>query len=91
VGVDLHDVHVHEFLIGECLTCDDISDIDDARLRRISIIIKEDVLGVIISLVDQHHFGSVVRIPRCFVSREVFLYCHNRVLFESLENGLVDF
>ena len=49
------------------------------------------MLGVVISLVDQHHFSAVIGIPRCFVSWEVFLDCHNRVLFESLEDCLVDF
>lgn len=44
-----------DFLAG-----DDISDIDNALIAIVSIVIEEDVLGVVVSLVDQEKLGAVV-------------------------------
>jgi len=52
VWVDLNDIHVHVFALWDLLARNDVSHIDDAVfITLISIVIEEDVLRVVVSLV----------------------------------------
>jgi len=90
MGVHFHDIHVHKFLVGNCLTSDKVSDVNDAGLSGVSVIIEENVLGVVISLVDHHQLSTIVLEPRRLVGRVVFLNGHDGVLLERLEHSSVD-
>lgn len=58
--VHLDHVHVHVLPLIDFLTSDDITDIDNALVSIISVVIKEDVLSVVVCLVYQEELGTVV-------------------------------
>lgn len=90
-GVDHHNVHIDELIIGNLFTSHHIAAVDNAVFHVLSVVVKENLLGVVVGLVDHHQLTSV----RFFVlgspAGVIFLDEHGAGLFESLENSLVDF
>lgn len=59
MGVDLDNIHVHVFALGDLVSCDNVSHINNTIfITLISIVVKENVLGVVISLVNCQKFSS---------------------------------
>jgi hypothetical protein len=53
VGVDLDNVHVHVFALLQGLTCDHVPNVYDALATFIRVVVEENVLGDVVSLI--HH------------------------------------
>ena len=86
--VDLHDVHVHVLSLRDLLTSDDISHIDGTFVSFISGIIKENVLGVVIGLIDHKLLSTAVFAARCHVTGTIIRDSDSSRFLESLEIGL---
>ena len=65
--VTLHNIHVYEFIESNRLSCDQVPDIDAAIVTIVGVIVEEDVVGLVVSLVDHQAFAhrrlKVVRLP----------------------------
>ena len=94
MGLGLDDVATNELLVGQELAGDSVANVDDAvvlakKVRsvinlRVGIVIEEDVLSVVISLVDEQELGhlavEVVLLPVLVV----LLNSHARTLLHRL-------
>lgn len=58
-GVDHHNVHIDELIIGNLFTSHHIAAVDDAVFHVLSVVVKENLLGVVVGLVDHHQLTSV--------------------------------
>ena len=56
----LDDIHVHKFALAEFFTCDYVTDINNTLVSIVCIIIKENMLSVIVSLIDQKQLGAAI-------------------------------
>ena len=56
----LDDVHVHVLPLADFLAGDDIANIDGALISIISCVVKENVLGVVVGLVDEQELAAAV-------------------------------
>ena len=93
--LSLHDVATDELLVRQQLTCESITNIDDAvvlarKVRpvinlRISIIVEEDVLGVVVSLVNQQELGNLAMVVVLLPVLVVLLDGHAGPLLKSLQ------
>jgi hypothetical protein len=73
----LDDIHTQEFLKGYLVTSDQITNVNYAIIVILSIVIEENVLGVVVRLIDQQKlrcFGFATIIVPKFV---IILYCHS--------------
>lgn len=57
-GVGLHHVLVPEFALGQRLASDYITHVDGAVTAEFGVIVEEDVLGVVISLVNNQRLAT---------------------------------
>ena len=59
MGVYLDNIHVHVFALGDFISSDNVSDINDTILiTLISIVVKENVLSVVVGLVNCQKFSK---------------------------------
>ena len=85
VRVHLDDVHVHIFALRDFLTCDHITYINYTILSVVSVVVEEDVLCVVISLINKEQLSAAVLIVASFPCSEVMLTCHGAELLESFQ------
>ena len=52
VGVHFHHVHIHELFVGEDFTRYEVTHIYDARFGWVSVVVEENVLGVVVGLIN---------------------------------------
>jgi hypothetical protein len=64
VSLDLYDVLIDELAVRDGLACDYIDDIDLAFIVLVSFVIEEDVLGAVVSLVNEENLATVLVQPR---------------------------
>jgi hypothetical protein len=64
VRLNLHNILVYEFLIGDWLTGHNINHINLAIVVFMSLVIEENVLCAIISLINQEHFSTILVLTR---------------------------
>lgn len=87
--VDLDHIHVLVLALGDLLTSDHITHVHDAVfVTLIRIVVKEDVLGVVVGLIDKQKLGSTIRETARLPARVIRRNGHGAVLFESLEVAL---
>lgn len=89
--LDLHHILADELFVRNDFLGDSISNIDDAVLIFVSLVIEENVLGAIVCLVDEQQLGGLSMIIILFPSVMVLGNRHGRELFEGLENVKVLF
>ena len=58
--LSLHDVHIHVLALRDLLACDDISHINGTVISIIRGIVKENVLGVVIGLINHELLSTTV-------------------------------
>ena len=95
VRLSLHDVATDELLVRQQLAGESITNIDDAvvlarKVRpvinlRISIIVEEDVLGVVVSLINQQELGNLAMVVVLLPVLVVLLDGHAGPLLKSLQ------
>lgn len=90
VWVHLDNIHVHELLVRKSFARNEVSYINDALVSRVCIVIEENVLSVVITLVNDEQLSTVILARSGVVGLEIVLNCHHRVLFESLNYLLVN-
>lgn len=86
----LYNVHVDKFAIGQFFTRDDVSNVDDAAVFVVCVVIEEDVLRQVVRLVYGEQFAHAAAPVGGSVGGEVLLDAQHRVLLEHFEHGLVD-
>ena len=94
----LHNVSINELLVRENLLGNDISNVNNAVFLSkmiklhcyllVGIIIKEDVLSVVVSLVDEKELGILIVESTFFPVAVIILNCHRGSLLKSLQNVL---
>lgn len=88
--VHLNNVHIHELLVWKSLSRDQISHVNDARFFRVCVVVKENMLGVVVRLINQQKFGMII-LPTTGAPRGiVILDCHNRVFLQDFDYLSVD-
>ena len=61
VRVHFDDIHVFVLLARDLLACDNVTNVNDTTIVLLSrIVVKEDMLGVIVSLVNHEKLGAVI-------------------------------
>lgn len=60
VSLDLYDVLINELAVRNGLAGDYIDDIDLAFIVLVSFVIEEDVLGAVVSLVNEENLATVL-------------------------------
>lgn len=90
VRVDLHNVHVHVFWLVDRLAGDDVSDINNAFITIISVVVEENMLRDVVALVDHQQLCIAVASAWLRPRRIVLLDCHAAVLLKSLQDCLED-
>lgn len=60
MGLNLHDVSVDVLILWKFILGYSVSHIDNAVVSVIGTIVKENVKGIVIGLVDQHELGIVL-------------------------------
>ena len=89
VGVNLDDIHVLVFSARDLLSCDNVTDIDNATIVLLSsIVIKEDVLSVVVSLIDRQELGSAIGSTSSSPAGIIITDGHGAVLLEGLKISL---
>jgi hypothetical protein len=80
----LDNVHVDEFIVRNGLSGDNITAINDTIISEVGIVIKEDLLSVVVSLIDHHQFSSNRFFASVFPAIEVLLDKHRARFLKSL-------
>jgi hypothetical protein len=80
----LDNVHVDEFIVRNGLSGDNITAINDTIISEVGIVIKEDLLSVVVSLIDHHQFSSNRLFASVFPAIEVLLDKHRARFLKSL-------
>ena len=83
VRVHLDYVHVHIFALRDFLTSDHITYINYTIFAIISVVVEEDVLCIVISLINKEQLSAAVLIVASFPCSKVMLACHRAELLES--------
>ena len=61
VRMHLDNIHVFVLLARDLLACDNVTNVNDSAIVLLScIVIKEDMLGVIVSLVNHEKLGPAI-------------------------------
>ena len=88
--LNLDHISVYEFFVWKHFLCDYIAHVDDTVLFWVGVVVEEDVLGSVVSLVHQKQFCglslTVIVVPG-FV---VVLHCHNAEFLECLKRLLIN-
>jgi len=89
VWLNLDNVLSNELVVADELFGHNISYINDAVFILVSLIIKENVLSVIVSLINQKKLSNFSVTVICFVALEIILDGHGAELFESFKHSLI--
>ena len=84
------DIHVFHLFVFEDFLCYDISGIHDAVFVVVGVVIKEDVLRSIVSLIKEQKLCDLSVSVVCCPVWIVILDRHSRELLERIEESLVD-
>ena len=66
-----YNVHVHVLPLADFLASDDITNINDALVPLVRLIVKENVLRAVVRLINQEQLATAIRTIRCLKARTI--------------------
>lgn len=86
--VHLDNVHVDKLIVRNLLARNNIAAVNATVFSEVSVVIEEDLLGVVVGLVNHHQFASTRLKVGSFPAVVVFLNDHGAGFLQGLENSL---
>ena len=85
MGLNLDHIHIHVLARRDLLSSDNVSDINNAIIASGGLIVEEDVLRVVISLIDHKNLGTAMLASIILPARLILRDSHRAGLLKSLQ------